>query len=134
MEYVSTLTGHPSKPAVILAEIMCDREARKKGETLPDKFWNTDKWAKKFKQQMVAASRLLKVYEPIVILNTLKRRDCQWQYSLLAKGIADACEEEAVKIAKQNEKIVSSKTVETNKTDSFRPVKSGNASLRSKLD
>lgn len=84
-----------------LAEIMVRREAAKKKIVLPLKFWNTDPWKKKYKQQIIAANALLKIYEPAAIFNALKRKECSWQYSLRANGINDACKEEQALLEKK---------------------------------
>ena len=91
---------HINLAAKQLAEIMVTREAKKKGIPLVGKWWNEGILKKKYKMQIIAAHALLKVYEPLAILNALKHKKCQWQYSLRADGINDACIEEQEKLDK----------------------------------
>jgi hypothetical protein len=79
-------------PAQYLAELVCERIAKKDGKTLPVKFWNTDRWKKIFLQQLLAANTLLKVYHPIAIIRALRTQ--KTSYSLRAKWLLDTIEKE----------------------------------------
>jgi len=134
MSYNSPSTGEPCKAPHLIAEIMISREAKKKNIPLPHKFWNTDEWKKKYKLQIMAAHTLLKVYSAQAILNTLKRKDCQWQYSLRANGIPEAIDEEQKKLDKEVKLIEESKKVEVQNPTEFRQVSSGQVSKKARLD
>lgn len=134
MNYQSPSTGESCTPSQLIAEIMVTREIRKKEKCVPFKFWNNEPWKKKFKQQIIAANSMLKLYEPAAILAALARKECSWQYSLRANGIADVIEEEQNKIFLQRKSIEESTKVETNDTLSFRPIISGQKSKKSRLD
>lgn len=100
LEFTSPSTGEVCSAAQLIAEVMVRREADKKRVNLPHKFWNTPEWQKKYKQQIIAANGLLKIYSPLAILNGLKRKECSWQYSLRVQGMNDIFKEEQVKIDK----------------------------------
>lgn len=59
--------------AQYIAEIMCERLARKDKEDLPVKFWNTPKWQRTFKQQILAAHSILKLHKADAIIAALKK-------------------------------------------------------------
>jgi hypothetical protein len=132
--FKSITTGEDCKAPQLLAEIMCVREAKKKGISLPHKFWNTPEWKKKYKIQILAANSLLKVYSPMAILNALKRKECNWQYSLRANGISDTCDEEQRKLDKQDKLIEKSESIKIDNPAEFRQVNTGQQSRKSRLD
>lgn len=115
-KFVSPSTGEECSAAQLLAEIMVKREADKKRIVLPYKFWNQETWKKKYKNQIVAANGLLKLYEPLAILNALKRKECSWQFSLRANGLNDIFKEEQEKLDKVKEVAKESTQTFTNTT------------------
>ena len=68
-------------PAQLLTEIVVERFAKKKGKKLPPKFWTNLEWKQQYRQQIVAANALLKLYSLEAILNALNGK-CDWCYSL----------------------------------------------------
>lgn len=109
-KYKSSFSGHDVSPAQYIAEIMCNRQALKKKERLPDKFWNTPKWRIPFKQQIIAANSLLKIYEPDEIIAAIMRKDAQWIFSLRFPGLNQIILEEKdrldkLKVSLSNTKI-----------------------------
>jgi len=103
MEFKSVSTGEGCSAAQLIAEIVVKREFDKKRIPLSGHWWNKEPYKKKYKNQIIAANSLLKLYEPLAILNALKRKECQWQYSLRAQGINDICKEEQQKLDKIKE-------------------------------
>lgn len=134
MKVTSPSTGEECTPAQLLAEIMVKREADKSKINLPYKFWNNEPWKKKYKQQIIAANGLLRVYDLSVILSVLKRKDCSWQYSLRANGIASACAEEQIKFDKKQKLIEQNEQIEVKDTESYRHVSTGKQTKKSRLD
>ncbi len=55
-----------------IVEFLCAKIAQKKGQELPNHFWNLSEWNKLFKQQVPAANKLLKKYSFFVILDALR--------------------------------------------------------------
>jgi hypothetical protein len=47
-----------------LAEMMCERQARAMKRTLPLQFWKVKPWGDVYRQQVVAANRLLRLLDP----------------------------------------------------------------------
>lgn len=58
--------------AQYLAELMCERIAKKEKRHLPDRFWQTDDWKKVFNLQIIKANEWLKEYDISVILKGLR--------------------------------------------------------------
>lgn len=86
----------------LLAEQMCERQARRDKKTLGSKFWNNDFWAKEFKKQLRFANQLTKCYDLDVIFKALKSWRGKRIYSLGAKSILDSIiKGEAVKKEQQ---------------------------------
>lgn len=106
--FVSPTSGKECTAAQYLAELMVTREAAKQKIKLAVGFWNSPLWKKKYKQQIIAANSLLKIYSPQAIINALKRKECSWQYSLRANGINDACNEEQIKLDQITETMLES--------------------------
>jgi hypothetical protein len=133
-KYYSPSTGEECTAAQLIAEIMVTREAAKKKLSLPYKFWNLIEWKKKYKNQILGANSLLKVYSAEAILRALKRKECSWQYSIRANGISDICDEEQRKLDKEKELINNSEKIITNNPSEFRQINTGQQSRKSKLD
>lgn len=74
-------------PAQYLAEIMCERIARRDGKQLPFRFWQTDNWKKTFQLQAIQANKWLKDYPMAVIFAGLRRPEAQKIYSFGAKAM-----------------------------------------------
>ena len=58
--------------AQYIAELVCENIASQQNTDLPIKFWSTDKWKNPFIYQASIASKLLKKYHPIDIIDALK--------------------------------------------------------------
>lgn len=112
--YKSTHSFHDVSPAQYLAEVMCMRVAKKNKETLPVKFWNEPKWKMQYKQQIVAANSLLKIYEPDAIIAAVNRKDSQWIYSLRYPGLNQKILEEKDRLDKLAIKLTKVEKVEYN--------------------
>ena len=98
MELQSPSTKEPCKPAHYLAEVAVTRHAKYLKIPLPVKFWNTDAWKKEYKQQIIAANSLLKLFEIEVILAVLNSKDGNWIYSLNQPKIIDLARREEARL------------------------------------
>lgn len=76
--------GYISLPQY-LAELMCERLAKKNGKTLSIKFWDLPEWRKHYLFQVTVASRLLKKYHQNAIFEVLKAN--KWAYSIGSKQL-----------------------------------------------
>lgn len=72
-------------PAQKLAEIMCQRMAKKKGVALPYRFWQFSEWKVTFRRQVQLASALLKIHTFKAIINALNRNETKNVYSFAGK-------------------------------------------------
>lgn len=99
--------------AVELAKLMVSRKMRSEGVTPYEGFWNNHPWKRLFKEQVIAATALLKVYSYIAITNVFKRKDCQWQYSLRHKATHELFHIEQKKLDKMQEDANKSTEIQT---------------------
>ncbi len=104
-KYKSSFSGRDVTAAQYLAETMCNRQAIKKKERLVDKFWNTPKWRMPFKQQILAAHALLKIYEPEEIIAAIMRKDALWIFSLRFPGLNQIILEEKDRLDKLKNRL-----------------------------
>lgn len=88
-----------------LAELMCKRLAQKNKQTLPSKFWNLPEWRMIYKNQLIAAHALIKVYDPRAIIAAVERKTFSWVYSLRYPGLRQAILEEEAKLKIADKKI-----------------------------
>lgn len=102
VKFKSLNTGQEITPAAYIAELMCERKAKidNKG-ALPKSYWNLPKYTSFFKQQIVAASKLLKEYEPTPIIRVMDKNPRI--YSLMVKWIKAAIDRENLSYQKEKE-------------------------------
>lgn len=134
-QFISPTSNKECSAAQYIAEIVTRREATKKKIVLPDKWWSKPDWKSKFSRNMMAANSLLKIYEPLAILNALKRKGADWQWSLQHKDLHPFFQEEQQKLEferKRLEKVVIA-PINTETVVETRP-SFGTESKRSKLD
>lgn len=105
--YNSKYTDRKVTAAQKMAEIMCENLARKEHLALPLKFWNTPKWEKHFKLQLMNANSLLKLYSAEVIFRSLRDYKASNIYSLNAPFLDDILKREKVKLEKEIKEIES---------------------------
>lgn len=86
-QLISKFSGKSCRAAVYFAEIMCMRKAKKEKKFLPANFWNLPSWSEHYKQQVVAASNLLKYFSPTLIDKAIETKECNWTYSLRYSGV-----------------------------------------------
>jgi hypothetical protein len=96
--YTSRYTDKLITAAQYLAEMMCERQAKKEKKDLCKQFWNTDYWIRPFKTQLRFANQLLKIYSCEAITNALKSNQGKNIYSLNAKWLDPLIREEQRKI------------------------------------
>lgn len=87
-KYKSVVNGQLVSPHQYIAELSVKKKAEKEKVVLPHGYWNDkdSEWAKEYKKQVIAASKLLKKYSPEAIIKTLNGN--QWKYSLCTKDFA----------------------------------------------
>lgn len=68
--------------AQYIAEFMTERYANSLKKNLPLNFWQTKEWKSFFLSQVTAANDLLKTYDAMVIMRTMKRSELVKIYSL----------------------------------------------------
>ncbi len=112
MELFSPNSKEPCKPAHYLAELAVTRHANYLKIPLPVKFWNTDEWKKEYKQQIIAANSLLKLFELEVILAALNSKDGNWIYSLNQPKLIDLAKREEARITIERKFAETSKKLE----------------------
>lgn len=114
MEPKSQSTGEPCSPAHYLAELAVTRKAKATRKVLTHKFWNQTEWKKDYKQQIMAAHSLLKIFDLEVILAALSSKDGSWMYSLNTKSLPSLCQREKQRIELERKIARISKPIEYN--------------------
>lgn len=101
--YESRYGGGFVTPAQYIAEIMCERAAKKDKKDLPVKFWNLPTWKRTFMTQVLAANSVLKLYSPKAIIAALRRAPTV--YSLRAHWLDPIMQEEQAKVESYESKM-----------------------------
>jgi hypothetical protein len=80
--------------AQYITEFICYRKAQSENRDLSIKFWESDYWAKYFKNQIPTANKLLKKYDAEAIIKALKHWKAKNIYSLRAPHLIPLIEAE----------------------------------------
>lgn len=90
-QYQSRYGGGYITAAQFITELICEHNAKATKRELTQFFWNDEIWAKDFKAQLVHANRLLKTYDPAVIITVLQSNILRYKRltSLGAKWLLD---------------------------------------------
>ena len=113
-KYQSRHGGGWITPAQFLAELMCERFAKKNGQDIPPKFWYKDPWKKEFFKQLSIANRLLEKYDPAIVSKALRSPEGKKIFSLGAPWLKKLIDYEEYKFKEVNiEKIEESKVLPT---------------------
>ena len=119
-KYESRHGGGWITSAQFLAEVMCERYAKKNGEELVYKFWNVDFWKKEFFKQLAFAKKLLLVYEPHIISRALRSKEGKSVFSLGAPWLKKIIELEQRKFKSAD----TSKVIDTTELPIRKPFQS----------
>ena len=68
--------------AQYITELICEKKASSQKKDLPNKFWNLPEWNKFYRQQILAANSLLRLYKAKAIVAALKSKESWNIYSL----------------------------------------------------
>lgn len=127
-KYESRYGGGWVTAAQFLAEVMCERTAKKDKLEITPKFWNTVRWAGVFLKQLAHANKLLSIYDPSVVSAALRTREGKNIYSLGAPWLINI-----LKIEKNNVKKIELANTKEAKDLSIRLPFNGSKSLISKI-
>ncbi len=114
MEPVSRLTGHPCKPAHLLVEIVLNRKALKQKRTLVDRFWNLPEWRSQYRQQIISAHSILKLFPLEAVVAALDCRDGNWIYSLSYPKLIELVKREQSRLEHEARILAAIKPIEYN--------------------
>jgi hypothetical protein len=67
---------------ILLAKLMCERKGKKENIPLGVQYWNRPEWKLFFKNQILAANTLLKLYPFEVVHSAITSKKAAWMYSL----------------------------------------------------
>lgn len=81
--------GKEVTAAQYLAEMICERVAKKNKKDLHYRFWLNKEWEKEYKGQIAAANKLLQKYDIKHIISALLTNHGQKIYSLRAPHLVD---------------------------------------------
>lgn len=103
--YKSPSTGEYCTAAQYIAELMCQRMAENENEgSLAYKFWNTEKWNKAYKHQLVLANRLVKNHDERAIIKVLKSNRGRNIFSLRFPNLEEMIKQAEKEVKKLDEK------------------------------
>ncbi len=105
MKNTSRYTDKLVSDGQYLAEVMCERMAKKEGKDLYKHFWSDEKWIRPFKLQLRFANQLLKIYSFKAIINALNTFQGKKIWSLSAKWFDPIIKEEDKKLKVQAENL-----------------------------
>lgn len=100
-----------------LAELMCMRQAKKNGERLSLGFWNTDRWRKTYKLQIIKANALLRVFSEKALVASLHTKKGEAIWSLHWKNLAELVIIEEDRISQTEEKIAKATDIKLSEED-----------------
>lgn len=90
MDYPSKYSnGKTVSAAQYIAELICERKAKKQKKDLHYRFWLSEEWEKEYKGQIAAAHKLLKKYDAAAIIEALNSIQGIKIYSLRAPHLDD---------------------------------------------
>ena len=107
-------SGKQVGAAQYIAELACEKMAKRNKKELPQKFWNIPEWKKSYKSQLLAARGLLKIYSEVAIIRALNSSRAFGIYSLRAPQLDDIIKEQQRLLDIEKEKP---KTTEVKRAD-----------------
>lgn len=109
--YESKYGGGWVTPAQIIAELMCERMARTKGQTLNPKFWKEKEWKNTFLWQLKEANKLLKLYSPKAVSSAVRSPEGRKFLSLSNPTLQELIKKEDTKYKQQISSISEEKII-----------------------
>ena len=88
--YQSKYTDKLVTASQYIAEICCERLAKREGKKLKEKFWNDKSWLVFFKRQKTLADNLLKTYSEGAVIQGLTKTG--WAYSINTQALLKVIE------------------------------------------
>lgn len=133
------MSNQESRNDVFLADIMCKRKGKKENIPTPPGYWSMPEWKIFFKQQILAANKLMKIYPFEVLVAAVNNKKTNWIYSLHYPGLKQILLEENSRYERsqkreeqQREKM--SKREEVVQTNNAPVIFEDEDSLRNRLD
>ena len=106
MKYPSKYSnGKTVSAAQYITEVLCENIAKKEKKDLHYRFWTTDYWKNKYKNQIHSAHKLLQNYSAEVICSALKDARARNIYSFRAPHLKPIIEEHEKIIAQKNKTL-----------------------------
>lgn len=90
--------GNYITEAQYITELICEKKAKSQKKELPNKFWNLPEWQKFYRQQILAATSLLRLYKAKAIIAALNNKEAWNIYSLRAPQLDAIIEGESRKL------------------------------------
>ncbi len=133
------MSNQESRHDVFLADIMCKRKGKKENIPTPPGYWNMPEWKVFFKQQILAANKLMKIYPFEVVSAAINNKKTNWIYSLHYPGLKQILLEENSRYERKLKRDIQnqekmSKREEIVQTDTAPVIFDDENSLRNRLD
>lgn len=132
-KFTSITSGRQCTPAQFIAEQILLNLAAKEKIKLTAGFWNNYPWNVRYKQQIIAANSLLKIYSAESIIAALNNKDTKWITSLRVKKLQEYIQVEEEKLTQVAKKIEESKPIIVNDPNSYKSINLGTTSRLGKL-
>ena len=100
MKYLSIYSpGKECSANQYICELLCQKKAEFDKVKLPLRFWEImPEWARYFKKNLRQVAKLLKVYDPKAIINTVKGKEFGRRYSIYTEFAENLIKKEQEKI------------------------------------
>lgn len=108
--------GKTVSAAQFITEIICEHKAKLDKEDLYYRFWTTKKWEKFYRNQISSANKLIKQYDPKVIIRALHDSAASKIYSLRAPHLVDIIQKYEKILESENTDFTLNIDRKTNKT------------------
>lgn len=95
--------GKQVSAAQYITELICENKASIDKEDLHYRFWTTKKWSKYYRDQIAAANKLVKQYNPLAVVKALKDSKSSKIYSLRAPHLIGIIEQYQNQIDSMNQ-------------------------------
>ena len=117
MKYPSKYSyGKSVSPAQYIAELVCERIAKKDKKDLHYRFWLSPEWEKQYKGQIAAANKLLRKYDSKIIVSALNSTQGLKIYSLRAPHLGAIIDRYQKIVESENTKL----TINVNRSDNIK--------------
>lgn len=106
MKFISRYSNNKEvSPAQYITEIICEKKAKLNKKDLHYRFWLNKEWAVFYKNQIAAANKLVKTYDPVAVVKALNDPKTSKVYSLRAPSLITTIQSHQKQVDAANSKL-----------------------------